>query len=111
MPKTHTRHKRNSHQAGTAVEFIGKDKKSRGIGIVMAETNSEGMTVDWQPTQQWHFEQTPEWVKANFNSVKDDKITHCKVFWQISQEEEIIHKAFLRICPDTTKVAARIVTK
>ena len=108
MPKTRIRHKAGSHSIGQAVEFIGKDKKSRGLGIVLAETNSSGYsTVDWKPDNI----EAAGLTEYGFNSIhemNEEYITCCKVFWQISQVEEIIHKSFLRIVPDTIKMVKTI---
>lgn len=84
MPKTHARHNESHIQVGSIVEFLGKDRKNRGIGIVI-----EDMSIHYDKTVSKHV---------------DSKLAHCIVFWQVSQIEEYIHKAFLRRIPDKVVV-------
>jgi len=64
------RFKNLSYEKGQLVEFIGKDKKNRGMGIVLEEIEGFGL----------------------------DKFFQVKVFWQNLAVEEIVHKKFLRRC-------------
>ena len=86
------KYKRNSYQIGEAVEFIGKDKKNRGMGIIMCECNIHGLTYN-------------EAIKdgAIESEIFDTYFDHCKVFWQVSQTLETCHKSYLKRIPDFNK--------
>lgn len=99
------RHKRFSHSQGECVEFIGNDKKKRGLGIIIAECNSNGSTFeeinDWlsKPHNNWHNKSEKEW-KHEFSN--EEVFTHVKVFWQNLAMEEVISKTHVRKIPDRT---------
>lgn len=82
------RHRRFSHVQGDIVEYIGKDKKNRGIGIVLFECDAMGHT----------FEQACEYHGGEF--VKEEHINYLRIFWQNTLLEETLHKGFLRKIPD-----------
>lgn len=85
------KHRRYSHKQGDLVEWIGKDKKNRGAGIVLNECNGDGYeNGDDHP-----------WDKETKMEVKDEEYTHLKVFWQVLMKEEVISKSFVRKVPDT----------
>jgi hypothetical protein len=84
------RHKRFSHKQGDIVEYIGRDKKKRGIGIVLYETNVSGVN--------------PDSLSGDFKAnVPDSDFTHLRIFWQNTLTEEVLHKGFVRKIPDVQK--------
>lgn len=84
------RHRRHSHKQGDIVEYIGKDKKNRGMGIVLYETNVSGVN----PASLSQEAQ---------DQLKDNEFTHIRIFWQILLTEEVLHKGFVRKIPDVQK--------
>lgn len=84
------RHRRFSHVQGDIVELIGKDKKIKGFGIVLYETNVTGLNIDT----------LSEELRAQ---VKDEDFTHLHIFWQITMQEETIHKSFVKKIPDVKR--------
>lgn len=83
------RYKKGSHASGTLVEFVGKDKKKRGLGMVMHETNSGGAKPEDIGTTHW-----------DGSPVKDEDFACVRVFWQNLLEEEVVHKAFVKKVPE-----------
>jgi len=72
MPRrNHDKYKKGSHNPGDLVEFIGNDKKNRGVGIVLEEIEF-------------------------FSKDNIDEYTHIKIFWNLLCTEEIVHKRFVR---------------
>lgn len=95
------KHRRYSHKESDLVEWIGKDKKGRGMGIVLNECNSAGLQDgDDHPWDD----------NAGKVTVKDEEYTHLKVFWQVLMKEEIISKSFVRKVPDR-EVGSVVITK
>lgn len=83
MPKTHTRHKKNSYQRGDLVEYVGIDSLNRGIGVVLEELPYNGL----------------------FSEESDPNILSCvRVYWQGLGREETLHKARVRRIAEVTKL-------
>ena len=76
------KYKKGSHKTGDLVEFIGRDRKNRGLGIVLVETARNGTTHGFSGQEKFLW--------------KDEDYTHLKIFWQNSNEEEVIHKEMVR---------------
>ena len=96
MPKLRTKHHKNSHKVGEMVEFIGKDKKQRGIGIVLEEISFYEDPNDSSKINSY----------TDVSGVNKKKLvySHCRVYWVVLKKEEIVHKAFLKRCVQVSSV-------
>ena len=83
MPKTHQRHKKNSHSKGDLVEYIGRDVLNRGLGLVLEE-----VFCDMYPT-------------GNYG---DKPVSCVRIYWQNIGKEEILHKARVRRVTEVIKL-------
>lgn len=86
MPKTHTRHRKNSLQKGDLVEYVGRDPLERGIGVVLEEVSQ---------TDLWH----PEWYVEDCDLNEND-FSFVRVYWQNLDREETLHKARIKRIAD-----------
>ena len=50
MPKSRPRYSKGSHDVGSLVEFIGRDYRNRGIGIILEQSKHDEnyVRVFWQ---------------------------------------------------------------
>jgi hypothetical protein len=90
MPKTHTRHKRNSFQKGDLVEYVGRDPLERGIGVVLEEISQ----TEWYPT--WDIEDC---------DLNENNLSFVRVYWQNLDREETLHKARIRRIADIVVIS------
>lgn len=83
MPKTHRRHKKDSHAKGELVEYIGRDVLDRGLGLVLEE-----LFCDTYAT----------------GADNGRSVSCVRVYWQNLDREEILHKARVRRATEVIKI-------